>query len=107
MDAQRGGGIAVGFAVVFFIAKSNIAEEVYTALQQISQRSVSAQNTDAAAEFRRLTLKVSDLESWLLGESRDQKVLNRYMALATAVGTLAAAFGDLVSKGLLKFYSFK
>ena len=101
-DAVRGGTLALGLTLAFVVWKSDTAAEVYLRLRQTLPG--VAPITSASPIAHRLAAmeqRFTDLENMLQSRSDDEKILNSYLLAATVVGTLFAAFGDLLSLFLM------
>lgn len=99
LDGSRGGVLAVGLAVAYLVVKRDIAGEVFETLEEHVQEDTPP--TDPGLRIDRLTRRFDDLKSSLRNKNKDEGGLNAYLAIATLIGTLAAAFGDLAAKFLI------
>jgi hypothetical protein len=99
LDGSRGGVLAVGLAVAYLVVKRDIAGEVFETLEEHAQEETPA--TEPGIKVDRLTRRFNDLKSSLQNRSKDEGGLNAYLVVATLIGTLVAAFGDLAAKFLI------
>jgi hypothetical protein len=95
-DGSRGGVLAVGLAVAYLVVKRDVAGEVFETLEEHAKEETLT--TDPGLKVDRLTRRFDDLKSSLRNKNKDEGGLNAYLAVATLIGTFAAAFGDLAAK---------
>ena len=98
IDGSRGGILAVGFAIVYLVVKKDIAGQVFDALQEDADKGAPK---DVRGQLDNLTRKFEDLQNLLRNKGKDEEGLNSYLVVATIIGTLAAAFGDVMAKWLI------
>jgi hypothetical protein len=95
LDGSRGGVLAVGFALICVFVREDIAAKVYAELQKHAERRVRISgNSDSPSELEKVQQKLADLDKSLEEKSGEEKTMNNYLVVATALGTLVAAFGD-------------
>lgn len=97
----RGGAIAVGLALLTLFATRNNARGVYGALTDETEGLKAViddflgSDSDADNPIRGADYKLKKLDDLLKQEAQRQEAQNRYLAIATGVGTLFWGFGDL------------
>ncbi len=113
-DGGRGGAIGTALALGFLFINRDYGTKLFTALSRrlpnlqarIKQlRTQSDGKTPAAerpAEISEVKKEVNALVGAILIDSKGQQTQNRFLALATFIGTMLWGFGDLVADYLLK-----
>jgi hypothetical protein len=91
--------LAVGLAVAYLVVRRDIAGEVFEALEEHAQEEPAT--NDPGVKVDRLARRFGDLKDSLRNKGKDESGLNWYLATATLIGTLAAAFGDIAAKFLI------
>jgi hypothetical protein len=97
-DAGRGGAIADALALVVMFLDRNSAGrlfDVIRSLQETRRPTESEEGKDVQSVVRQEIKLVFKL---LEADARKQRSQNIYLAGATAVGTLAWGFGDIVAR---------
>jgi hypothetical protein len=98
LDGTRGGVLAVGLAVSYLVVERDTAGQVFDILQEHADSEIAK---DLEGKLASLNRKFEDLHNWLRSKNEDEESLNWYLVTATMIATLAAAFGDLLAKGLI------
>jgi len=96
LDGSRGGVLAVGLAVAYLVVRRDVAGEVFETLEEHAQEELPTD--DPGVKVDRLARRFDDLKASLRNKGKDESSLNWYLATATIIGTLAAAFGDMAAK---------
>jgi hypothetical protein len=99
LDGSRGGVLAVGLAVAYLVVRKDVAGEVFDTLEEHARE--ESPTADPGVKADRLVRRFDDLKASLRSKGEDERSLSWYLATATIIGTLAAAFGDIAAKCLI------
>jgi hypothetical protein len=112
LDGTRGGILAVGLTLGFVVTKTNLAAKVYLKIHELPRMSANkAENEQTQAgdaneqEIKKLQLEINglkqqfaDFDNLLKEGDEDEKLLNFFLVLATIIGTVVSAIGDVVCR---------
>ncbi len=103
LDGSRGGVLAVGLAIINVLVRMDIAGEVLKRRQEKTndREQKSPPPSAPPSEIQIVHQRLTDLDESLKDRSAEDKVMNYYLVVATAVGTIAATFGDILSGYLI------
>ena len=99
LDGSRGGVLAVGLAVAYLVVRGDVAGEVFETLEEHARE--EPPTADPGVKADRLARRFDDLKASLRSKGEDERSLNWYLATATIIGTLSAAFGDIAARYLI------